>query len=200
MLRLTRTRWIPSHIVEWVGKADAILREHGDVAGAATYEKRHQARWRAQKLIRLLVELRVRERWELIERTRPRAVGSAGASSFPGGNRVATDNQQPTVQDWQAGQDVAAAAIAAARAEPEPAKRKPAARRAIQEEAAARGWELSDDDAGRLANVIVDLIRDAVGLEQQPVADAAVIAPAPAVPAPAAARPPSFAERFRSGG
>jgi hypothetical protein len=67
-----RARWIPEHAVDWARGADAILREHGAVSGTQTYDKRYQARWRAQKLIRLLVELRIYERWELEEHTQKR--------------------------------------------------------------------------------------------------------------------------------
>lgn len=115
---------------------------------------------------------------------------------------MATEN--PTAEQLQQGQEVAAAGVAAAQAEPEAAKRKPAARRAIKQEAAARGWELSDDDAGRIADMVVDRIRDAGGFDKpmEPVQ------PPPAAPVPAQAQlatapePParrSFAERFRSG-
>lgn len=64
-----RSRWVPSHIVDWVNDCDAILREHGSVQGAVGYEKRYQARWRAQRLIRLMVELRLHQRWQLVEHT-----------------------------------------------------------------------------------------------------------------------------------
>ncbi len=43
--------------------------EYGAVTGSTVYPKRHQARWRAQSLIRLMVELRMHERWELSEHT-----------------------------------------------------------------------------------------------------------------------------------
>lgn len=43
------------------------MREYGAVVGAVPYEKQHKARYRAQSLIRLLVELRMFERWELAE-------------------------------------------------------------------------------------------------------------------------------------
>ena len=79
-----RQRWIPRHAIEWTRDADAILREHGAVWGEQTYVKRHVARWRAQKLIRLLVELRLRERWELAERTVKRGGEWAWAVEYTG--------------------------------------------------------------------------------------------------------------------
>lgn len=41
--------------------------EHGAVTGAIRYHKRYLARYRAQALIRLMVDLRLHERWELAE-------------------------------------------------------------------------------------------------------------------------------------
>ena len=116
---------------------------------------------------------------------------------------MATDDQHPTAQDLQAGQSVAAAGIAAAQAEPEPSRRKPAARRAIQREAAANGWELSDEDADRIADMVVDRIQER-GAFDRPME---LVSPPPAAPipaqatvqTPAAAQRGSFAERFRSG-
>lgn len=66
-------RWIPRQSVEWAAQAEEILREHGAVCGVQSYEKRHQARWRALKLIRIMTELRMHERWELKERVEQRA-------------------------------------------------------------------------------------------------------------------------------
>jgi hypothetical protein len=43
--------------------------EYGSVNGARVYPKIHLARWRAQYLIKLLVELRMHERWQLVEHT-----------------------------------------------------------------------------------------------------------------------------------
>jgi hypothetical protein len=68
----TRQRWLPVVTVEWATRADAILREHGAVGGVQTYASRSRARWRARKLIRCMVELRLHERWELLERTERR--------------------------------------------------------------------------------------------------------------------------------
>jgi hypothetical protein len=49
--------------------------EHGMVTGSTVYPQRHQARHRARKLIRLMVELRLHERWQLVEHTTARTGG-----------------------------------------------------------------------------------------------------------------------------
>jgi hypothetical protein len=64
-----RRRWIPHQKAEYARQANQILREHGGVTGTITYRHRHQARWRAQYLIRLMVELDIHPRWELREHT-----------------------------------------------------------------------------------------------------------------------------------
>jgi hypothetical protein len=45
------------------------MREHGAVTGTIAHGLRHQARWRAQYLIGLLVQLDMHHRWELREHT-----------------------------------------------------------------------------------------------------------------------------------
>lgn len=62
-------RWIRRRDVEWVHDADKIMREYGAVTSSIVYDVRHKARWKAQRLIRLMVELRVHERWQLREHT-----------------------------------------------------------------------------------------------------------------------------------
>jgi hypothetical protein len=62
-----RARWIPKHRVDWALACDRIMMEHGRVIGSRVYPDRHLARYRAQSLIRLMVELRLHERWELGE-------------------------------------------------------------------------------------------------------------------------------------
>jgi hypothetical protein len=62
-----RQRWVPQHLIDWANHANKVLIEYGSVTGRHCYERRHQAWYRAQKLIRLLVELRLREQWELRE-------------------------------------------------------------------------------------------------------------------------------------
>lgn len=82
----TRQRWIPKRTVEWVHQADAILLEYGAVCGRQICQKRYQARWRAQRLIKLMVELRLHERWELCEHTEQRAGGWSWTIEYRGGN------------------------------------------------------------------------------------------------------------------
>lgn len=65
----TRHRWVQRRHVDWVEQADEIMLEHGAVEGRQLCEKRHHARWRAQRLIRLMVDLGLHERWELAEHT-----------------------------------------------------------------------------------------------------------------------------------
>ena len=65
----TRARWIPRRRVEWARECEALMIEHGAVSGSVVYTHRHQARWRAQYLIRLMTELHMHERWELKEHT-----------------------------------------------------------------------------------------------------------------------------------
>jgi hypothetical protein len=64
---LVRPHWIPRRRADWVRDCDKILMDHGEVQGTVAYKQRHHARWRAQSLIRMLVELRLHERWELRE-------------------------------------------------------------------------------------------------------------------------------------
>jgi hypothetical protein len=66
---LVNRRWIKPERVEWALEADAILRGHGSVHGQTVYDERWQARNRARKLISLLVDLDLFERWELAEHT-----------------------------------------------------------------------------------------------------------------------------------
>lgn len=72
---LVRQRWIPLDTVEWVKQCDRIMVEHGAVTGETAYPARHQARHRARRLIRLMVELRLHERYELVEHTDRRRGG-----------------------------------------------------------------------------------------------------------------------------
>jgi hypothetical protein len=62
-----RQRAIPAYRVEWAMKCNEILMQYGAVNGSKVYSHRHLARWRAASLIRVLVELRVHERWQLAE-------------------------------------------------------------------------------------------------------------------------------------
>lgn len=66
---LVRQRLIPRVRREWVKACDGIMLEHGSVEGATIYGNRNSARWHAQNLIRLMVELRIHQRSELREHT-----------------------------------------------------------------------------------------------------------------------------------
>jgi hypothetical protein len=79
-----RHRWIPARMVEWVQGANAIMLEHGAVHGGNVYDKHHEARWRARKLIRLMVELRLHERWELKEHVERRRDGFVWSVEYVG--------------------------------------------------------------------------------------------------------------------
>jgi len=60
---------------EWAHYADAVLREHGAVSSSDVYEARHQARYQAQKLMRLMVQLGLHHRHSLREHTEAREDG-----------------------------------------------------------------------------------------------------------------------------
>lgn len=70
-----RQRFIPLHTVEWVKKCDGIMVKYGSVVSSSVYPARHQARWKARRLIRLMVELRLHERWQLVEHTERKGSG-----------------------------------------------------------------------------------------------------------------------------
>lgn len=80
-----RQRWVKQEMVEWVHESDKILREHGVVNGTRVYDRRHEARWRARRLIRLMVELRLHERWELKEHIEKRHDGYVWSVEYLGG-------------------------------------------------------------------------------------------------------------------
>lgn len=84
---LVNRRWIPAGTVEWAKRANRLMLEHGAVSGARIYEKRHQARHRAQRLMRLMVELRLHERWELGEHTDKRPEGWTWTVEYVGGSK-----------------------------------------------------------------------------------------------------------------
>ena len=83
----TTGRWIPKRTVDWVRDADRIMLEHGVVQGRALVAKRYQARWRAQRLIKLMVELRLHERWELSEHTEQHPTGWVWLVEYRGGGQ-----------------------------------------------------------------------------------------------------------------
>lgn len=83
-----RSRFIPVHRADYARHAHGIMLEHGAVDGTRVYEKRHQARWAAQYLMRLLVELRLLHRWEMSEHVGRRRGGWVWTVEYiPGGKR-----------------------------------------------------------------------------------------------------------------
>lgn len=59
--------------------------KHGVVHGSKTYTARHKARWRAEKLITLMRDLKIHERWELKQRTYRSAEGWRWSVEYTGG-------------------------------------------------------------------------------------------------------------------
>lgn len=55
-------------LVDGVRHAHELLGAHGAVGDGQTYPERHLARWRAQRLVALMVQLGLREAWELRQR------------------------------------------------------------------------------------------------------------------------------------
>jgi len=84
------SRWIPRTTVEWVERADRIMMEYGLVLGSVVLDRRHRARWRAQRLIRLMVELRLHERWELAEHVERKHGGFIWSVEYRGGSNAKT--------------------------------------------------------------------------------------------------------------
>lgn len=82
---LVRRRWVKPGNADWAREANAIMMEHGAVFGTGVYEKRHQARWRARKLIGLMVELGLHNRWDLEEHVNRRGDGWAWCVEYVGG-------------------------------------------------------------------------------------------------------------------
>lgn len=70
-----KQRWIPTETVDWVKQCNAIMLEQGSVVGATVYRSRSEARYRGRKLMRLMVELRMHERWDLQGHVSRRAGG-----------------------------------------------------------------------------------------------------------------------------
>jgi hypothetical protein len=81
---LVNRRWVKPSVVEWVEEANDIMLENGAVTGTVAYEKRHQARGRARRLISLMVELQMHERWELVEHVSPHQGGYVWAVEYVG--------------------------------------------------------------------------------------------------------------------
>jgi len=83
---LVNRRWVKMGNVEMARQAHAILVEHGVVFGTVIWPERHQARWRARRLIDLLVGLDLHERWELVEHANRRGDGWAWSVEYRGKN------------------------------------------------------------------------------------------------------------------
>lgn len=101
--------------------------------------------------------------------------------------------------DLVKGGQVAEAGIEAAATQPSAAEAKPAAKRAIRQTAKRVQMELSDEDAAKIADALVDAMdqRGAFDAPPEPVTAPAGAAPQPQQ-APAQPRKTSWAERFRS--
>lgn len=109
-----------------------------------------------------------------------------------------------TREQLEGGAAVAAAGVEAGQAETDPSKRREAVRTAAQREAEKRQIELSDEDADKLADVIITKLdqRGAFDPPPEPVAAPPAEQPSPeSAPQPEAQqmRKQSFAERFRTG-
>lgn len=83
--RLANRRRPPSpDVADWIENANKIMLENGAVYGGTVYRARHQARWRAQRVIALMVDLEMHERWELSEHTYPREGGWVWSVEYRG--------------------------------------------------------------------------------------------------------------------
>jgi hypothetical protein len=74
-------------LVRAVKEADAIMLAHGAVGDGKLYPSKHLARWRAQRMISLLVDQGVRERWEIRERTWVDGDGFRWSVQYVGGEQ-----------------------------------------------------------------------------------------------------------------
>lgn len=82
-----RRRWVRHADKEWAKSCNRILVEHGAIVGRTIYEKRDHARWRARRLINLLVELDLHHRWELREHVDRKQGGYFWTVEYLGGRR-----------------------------------------------------------------------------------------------------------------
>jgi hypothetical protein len=94
-----RQRYIRREIVDWVMECDDIMMRYGAVRGAMVYEKRKTARNRAERLIRYLVELRIRERWQLVEHTEHRDHGYVWSVEYRGERDNHAREEEPDDDD-----------------------------------------------------------------------------------------------------
>ena len=79
---LIKRRHVSPEKVAYAKDSAELLREHGQVDGTLAYPSRHRARWRAQYLIDLLVDLQLFQRWELSEHTGKRNGGYVWSVEF----------------------------------------------------------------------------------------------------------------------
>lgn len=83
---LVRQRWIPIDKVDWAKRANAFLCDHGMVESVRVHPTRPSARHHAQYLMRIMVELRMHQRWELREHTYRKGDGWGWTVEYtPGG-------------------------------------------------------------------------------------------------------------------
>jgi hypothetical protein len=90
-----RARWIPRARREWAEKCAKIMRDHGAVEGSTVYEHQYNARNHAQGLMRLMVELKLAEKWELREHVERRGGGFTWTIEWagPDGERKRRDRR-----------------------------------------------------------------------------------------------------------
>jgi hypothetical protein len=82
----THQRFIKSETVEWVEECDRILTAYGLVRCTGIHEKRKTARNRCERLIRYMVDLKMHERWELIQHVERKDGGYIWSVELRGGN------------------------------------------------------------------------------------------------------------------
>lgn len=82
--KLVRRRWLADHVVDSVLEADKMLLEHGEIRGSQLYPSRHRARWQARRVIELMVDLRLHDRWQLVEHVEKTQGGYKWAVEYVG--------------------------------------------------------------------------------------------------------------------
>jgi len=80
-------------LVRAVVEANEILLEHGAVGDGRVYPHKHLARWRAQRMISLLVDQGVRLKWELRERVWADGDGFRWSVQYVGGEGNGTGHR-----------------------------------------------------------------------------------------------------------
>lgn len=79
-----RQRWIPGYRRRWVEECVQIMRAHGAVYGSRVFEHRNNARSHAKRLMLLMQQLNLAEKWELGEHTEKRGDGWVWAVEWKG--------------------------------------------------------------------------------------------------------------------